>query len=283
MKNSELQALISLLDDDDPGVERNVRNKLIELGQEVIPELENAWENQENETVQNRIEDIIHSIQSRDTILDLREWRMAEGGNLLKGWYLVSRYQFPELDFEPYKNQINRLVNRIWLDMRSGMTLPERLKVVNRMLFIREKFRPNRRNVADPSNFYLNTLLDSHKGNPISLGILYLVICEELELPMQGMVLPGYFVLTYQDEKQEFFVDPFNKGSFFNRKDLEKYLSEVSSQSPDAYDRPSSKIFIVLSLIHRLIESHQKRRNTAKVQELERLLEYIDPDNNFPA
>lgn len=274
--------MISLLDDDDPNVEKSVKNRLIELGQEVLPQLEAAWESNEDECVQERIEEIIHSIQSRDTILDLREWRMAGGGDLLKGWILVSKYQFPELDFEPYKKQINRLVNRIWLEMRSNMTLPERLKVISRMLFTREKFRPNRRAVSEPGNFFLNTLLETRKGSPLSLGMLYLVLCEELQLPMQGMILPGYFVITYQDEKQEFFVDPFNKGSFFTRKDLDKYLSEVSKPYEEKFDRPSSKIFIVLNLIQRLAEGYRKRKRPDKASELEKLLDYIDPDTKFP-
>ncbi|MEO0896314.1 MAG: transglutaminase-like domain-containing protein [Bacteroidota bacterium] len=282
MKDSELKALISLLDDEDPSVEKHVRNKLIELGQEVIPELEQAWESQKDEYVQGRIEDIIHSIQSRDTIFELREWQMAGGGNLLKGWYLVSRYQYPELDFEPYKNQINRLVNRIWLEMRSGMTLPERLKVVNRMLFTREKFRANRRSVSDPSNFYLNTLMDSKKGSPLSMGMLYLIICDELKLPMQGMVLPNYFALMYRDEKQEFFLDSFNKGNFFTRKDLDKYLKESSNESTEKYERPSSHIFLITTMVQRLIKSYKKRKKEDKARELQRLLDYIDPDTKFP-
>ncbi|MCI4671974.1 MAG: transglutaminase-like domain-containing protein [Bacteroidia bacterium] len=282
MKDSELKALISLLDDDDPSVEMNVRNKLIELGQEVLPELEAAWESQEDEHIQERIEEIIHSIQSRDTILDLREWRMAGGGNLLNGWILVSKYQFPELDFEPYRNQINRLVNRIWLEMRSSMTLPERLKVISKMLFTKERFRPNRKAVSEPGNFFLNTLLETKKGSPLSLGMLYLVLCEELQLPMQGMILPSYFVITYQDEKQEFFLDPFNKGNFFTRKDLEKYLEEVSKPFNDKFDRPSSKIFIILTLVQRLIDGYKKRKRDDKAGELEKLLDYIDPDSKFP-
>lgn len=282
MRDSELKALISLLDDDDPNVEENVRNKLIELGQTVLPQLEAAWESNEDEQIQERIEEIIHSIQSRDIILALREWRMGGGGNLLLGWELVSKYQFPELDFEPYKGQINRLVNRIWLEMRSNMTLPERLKVVSKMLFTKEKFRPNRKAVSEPGNFFLNTLLETHKGSPLSLGMLFLVLCEELQLPMQGMILPGYFVITYQDEKQEFFVDPFNKGSFFTRKDLEKYLQEVAKPHEEKFDRPSSKIFIILTLIQRLAEGYRKRKREDKANELEKLLDYMDPDTNFP-
>lgn len=282
MKDSELKALISLLDDEDPNVEQRVKNRLIELGQDALAQLEEAWEANEDEFVQGRIEEIIHSIQSRDTIVDLREWRMAGGGNLLQGWALVSKYQFPELDFEVYRNQINRLVNKIWLEMRSNMTLPERLKVISRMLFVKERFKPNKKAVSEPGNFFLNTFLESRKGSPLSLGMLYLVLCEELQLPMQGLILPGYFVITYQDEKQEFFVDPFNKGSFFTRKDLEKYLKEMSKPYEEKYDRPSSKIFIILTMIQRLAEGYSKRKRPDKAAELEKLLDYIDPDTHFP-
>jgi hypothetical protein len=282
MKDSELNALISLLDDDDPGVKTHVRDKLIELGQPVIHKLEAKWENLEDEYVQQRIEEIIHSIQSRDTILALREWRNSGGGNLLKGWYLLSKYQYPDLDFEPYKAQISRLANTIWLDMRAGMTLPERLKTVNNALFVREKYRANRRSILDPGNNFLNTLLDSKKGSPLSLGMLYLVLCDELELPIQGLMLPDYFVLMYRDESKEFYIDPFKKGGFFRRKDLETYLKEKNVEDMSLYDRPSSNIFIILTTVQLLIEGYRWKKQPEKVSELRQLLEYLDLEQDFP-
>ncbi|MEO0471306.1 MAG: transglutaminase family protein, partial [Bacteroidota bacterium] len=164
MKDSELQALISLLEDEDPGVKTHVEEQLLVMGATIIPRLEQVWETTEDDFLQARIEDMIHLIQSKAVISNLREWRSAGGGDLLEGWFFVTQYQFPELDIAHFRNGINRLVNRIWLELRNGMTIPEKLVVVNRMLFAKENYRPNRKNLNKVQNYFINGVFETKKG-----------------------------------------------------------------------------------------------------------------------
>ena len=85
MKETEFNALISLLDDDDPNVESHVRQTLVSLGDEAISRLEEAWEKTNDELVQNRIEDIIHTIQMRGTLEGIRAWKRNGATSLLRG------------------------------------------------------------------------------------------------------------------------------------------------------------------------------------------------------
>jgi regulator of sirC expression with transglutaminase-like and TPR domain len=147
------------------------------------------------------------------------------------------------------------------------------LLVINRMLFVREKYRPNRRSQHDPKNYFLNTLTETKKGSPISLGMLYLILCEELDLPIQGIVLPGFFVLTYQDPQNEFFIDVFNKGAFFMRKDLTRFLKEMDVEEDDGYYQASSNLDIVAELIRTLVNSYRQLRQEGKADEMQRLLD----------
>lgn len=279
MKQSEFQALIQLLDDTDPEIETHVKSTLISLGEEVIPRLEEAWEKQPDEMVQGRIEDIIYTIQTQQALDSLRQWKSVGGGSLLRGWYLASRFHFPELDYLTYKNEVNRLVNRIWLEFRSGMNLPEKLLVINRMLFVREKYRLNRRSLYDPKNYYLNTLIDTKKGSPISLGLLYLVLCQELDLPMQGIILPGYFVLVYQDARNEFFIDLRNKGAFFMRKDLNRFLEEMSLDPTDEqFTRPATNLEILVDWTRTLMHAYRQAKQADKAERLQALLEELEEE-----
>ena len=58
MNQAEINALIDLLDDPDAEVFNNIRARLISYGEEVIPELESAWEASFNNVVQTRIEKV---------------------------------------------------------------------------------------------------------------------------------------------------------------------------------------------------------------------------------
>ena len=69
MKQNQLNALIQLLDDPDEDVYRHIREKFMEMGLDAVPHLENNWESSEEIFVQQRIENLIHSIKSFDVLI----------------------------------------------------------------------------------------------------------------------------------------------------------------------------------------------------------------------
>ncbi|MEZ4827971.1 MAG: transglutaminase family protein [Bacteroidia bacterium] len=278
MKETEFKALISLLDDDDPEVGTHVQQTLISLGGEVIPRLEEAWEREQNEIVQTRIENIIHVIQSRGTLEDLRRWKSQPAPSVMDGWFLITQYHYPEIRLADYKNLINRLVNKTWLELRSGMNTIEKLRVVNRMVFERERFKADRKHPYEPQNYFLNSVIEKKGGSPLSLGMLYMVICQELELPVNGVILPGYFVLTVPGHEDELYIDVFNRGTFFTQKDLTRYLKDMNVSNHEQYYKASSPRQIIATLIQSLIVCFQKKSNQEKVDNLEKLLSEISAE-----
>lgn len=275
MKETEFKAMISLLEDDDPAVGNHIQGKLLSMGEEVIPRLEAAWEEVSDTEIQQRLEDIIYLIQSSGTLEDLHTWLEEDDPSLLKAWFLVSQYQYPELDYEDFRHRISRLINRIWLRIRTPMNVPEKLVLVKNMLFTDEGFVPNRKRVYDIQNYLINGFFDSKKGGPISLGLLYLILCEELEIPLDGIVLPGYFVLRYKDEKNEFFIDVFNKGAFFKRDDLKRFLKEVNASESNKYYEPSTKQEILFSLIKTLGEISTRKKKPEQAESWKSLLKNL--------
>jgi len=277
MRESEFKALISLLDDNDPGIESHIEETLLSMGDSVIPRLEEAWEKENNEIVQNRIEDIIHTIQSHRTEKELTDWKASPHTPLLEGWYLVSKYQFPEISYETYYNAINRLIHKAWLEHSPHMNIPEKINVINRMIFQRERFRVNRSKPLDPQNYFLNGLIDSKKGGPISLAMLIMIICQDLKIPVRGIPIPGHFILIYRDSRNEFFMDPINKGAFFTRKDLKKYLKEVNVAEDEKYYNPVSNADTIIELVKMLITCYRqaKDKSEARIARWESLLQKL--------
>ena len=106
MDKKKLTALISLLDDPDNGVFEHIKDKLLSMGQEVIPILEDAWEHSFDTLIQSRIENIVHRIQFESVCKALKEWAKEENQNLLAGVLLVAKYQYPDLDESKIKKQI---------------------------------------------------------------------------------------------------------------------------------------------------------------------------------
>ena len=98
---------------------------------------------------------------------------------------------------------------------------------MNRTLFRKERFRGNWDNYFDPQNSYLNCVLDRRLGIPISLSVLYLLVARRLKIPVQGVGIPGHFMLKYLDQETELYVDPFNDGRFMSRAECIQSIVEA--------------------------------------------------------
>ena len=115
MNENELHALIQLLDDPDEGVFDHVRVKFLELGLDAVPHLENNWELAEEILVQQRIENLIHSIKSHDVFQQLKNWKENGGQNLLNGAILVAKYHYHNIDEEKIRTKINQIKQDVWI------------------------------------------------------------------------------------------------------------------------------------------------------------------------
>lgn len=276
MNNKDFQALISLLDDDDPEVSRHVWSRLIEIGSEHPDKLEAAWEEEEDPDIQRKIEEVLHKVSLQAVFSDLKQWRMEGGKDLLEGWNLLSRYRYPDLDPVLGANEINRLVNKTWLAINTRMTSQQKLRVLNHILFTVEGFRNSKQQPQVPDFNYISNVFRRKKGNPVTLGMLYLIICRKLELPVHGVLLPGYFILMFLDRDEEFFIDVYNGGLFFKKADLKRFLKENKVPEKPSFFKPTSNIYIILHLINYMIKDYTEKDEPEKVEELKNLLDYIE-------
>ena len=91
MKDTELKALVSLLDDEDAQIVSHVEQKILSLGTTIIPFLEEEWESNFNPTVQRRIEEIIHTLQYELLKERIQQWYISEEQDLLTGMWQIGR------------------------------------------------------------------------------------------------------------------------------------------------------------------------------------------------
>lgn len=283
----EVEALVKLLDDPDTEVFRHVEERLLSHGYHVMSYLESSWETSLNPVLQERIIEIIHKIQFREVKKDLREWAMSGAFNLLQGVLIVNRYQYPDLDEQKIINQIEQIKRDVWLHMNYHMSALEKVKLLNNVIFKTHGFSGNTVNHQDPQNSYLNLVLESKKGNQILLALIYSLTAQKLDIPIYGVNLPQHFILAYVDdqepaprgfEKHEgilFYINPFNKGFVFNKRDVDYFLRQLQISPRKEYYVPCSNVAIVQRILRNLIASYQQLGARGKVEELTELLETL--------
>lgn len=280
MNNStEIYALVKLLDDPDPEIFEHVEKRLVEQGNDVIEYLENVWETAPDAVLQQRIENVVHQIQFNTVKEDLNLWYQSGAFDLLKGALIVNRYQYPDLDEQKMINQIEEIKREIWLNLQYEMSSIEKVKLINHIFYNVYGFRGNTTNHTDPQNSYINQVLESKRGNQISLAIIYSTLAQKLDIPIYGVNLPQHFILGYLDEgKREehefgvlFYINAFNKGAIFGKHDVDQFLRQLQLEPIPGFYTPCSNVEIIRRIIRNLISSYENLGATEKVLELKEL------------
>ncbi|MEO6456438.1 MAG: transglutaminase-like domain-containing protein [Ginsengibacter sp.] len=286
-ENREISALFHLIDDPDEEVFDTVSEKIVSLGRAIIPNLENLWENTPDEEIQSRIESLIHKLHFRDLIIDFTQWKNGRG-DLLQGALLVARYQFPEMPSNTTLQEIEKIRRNIWLELNSYLTPLEQINIVTGILYNYCKLKGSEVSYDIPDDFFINKVLESKKGNAITNGIIYVVICELLDLPVKAINIPKQFILGYFDidynfpnpagkisSKINFYIDPLN-GQIYSHKDVENYFKRISVPSIPSYFKQLSNRRIIQYLLEELSKCFNDVKNRYKQKDLLYLANLID-------
>jgi regulator of sirC expression with transglutaminase-like and TPR domain len=286
-KESEINALIQLLDDSDHEVYKHVHDKLISYGPEVVPLLEQAWGAELNPAAHERLEEIIQEIQFDSLIKDWQFWLSNDNPDLLSGAFLIAKYHYPDIRFEEIQRRISKLRQAIWLELNYHQTPLEQIQVFNQVFYQHQGFK-GAQTSSDFQDFCINSVLESRKGNSISVGIIYQVLATELNLSVYGVPLVRHYILAYcknlifdfkADENLErevmFYINPINRGSIFSRNEIKDYLQKMKEEQLPRYFIPSANTVIVAELISYLIEIYSTQNRSDRVRDLTMLLDMV--------
>jgi regulator of sirC expression with transglutaminase-like and TPR domain len=283
INETEVNSLIRLLDDPDQEIYNHVHEKLLSYGSEVIDYLENAFGEAFDPIQQERIANLVHEIQFDNLKNDLRLWQHSGAFDLLQGILIMNRYQYPDLDEQKLINQIEAIKRDIWIQMMHESSPPEQIKLINHVFYSIYGFSGNTSNHLDPQNSYLSQVLETKKGNQISLAIIYSIIAQKLDIPVYGVNLPQHFILAYMDESRQsefeggvlFYINAFNKGLIFGRRDVDMFLKQLNVKPDKQFYEPCSNTEIIKRVLRNLISAYEHLGSPEKVVELNELLEIL--------
>jgi regulator of sirC expression with transglutaminase-like and TPR domain len=288
MNKKEIKALIHLLDDPDNEISDVVTGNLRELGTDIIPELENAWESTIDQHHQEKIENIIQEIQFRNVKKNLLRWKASGASDLLEGACWVARYQYPHLETREVKQAIDRIAGDIWLELNNKLTALEKVRIINHIMFDVHKFSRDSHNIHAPRNSYINLVVESKMGNPVSLAIVYILVARSLDLPLFGVNLPKIFILAYMDRSSLrknifgleplFYVNPFSRGAILGKKEIDQYMLRQKLKPQKPFYKPCSNEEVIQRLLQNLILSYEKLGYPEKLKDLQSLLKIVKPE-----
>ncbi len=287
---SEIHALIKLLDDSNQEIYSQVTRELIDCGVKVIPTLEHAWEGSFEPLLQRRLELIIHSIRFDSLKQEFKDWCIeSKQEELLDAWLIISRYFYPEIDQVAIREKINQIRRDIWIEINDNISHIEKINIFNQVFYKLLGFKGLVTQSDNPANYLLNTLLDTRQGLPLPMSMLYLIIAQQLNLPVYGADIPDHFALAFthsfiddwknpsQNLREEviFFINPVNTGIVFTKFEIDEYLAKINLETKQTFFEPISNsrtLQLLLQQLHRLLNEQDKQVEASEIEAFSNIL-----------
>lgn len=148
------------------------------------------------------------------------------------------------------------------------------IAALNEFIFGELGFKGNTWRYNDPRNSFIDCVLATRQGLPITLSVIYLEVGWRLGLPVVGVALPGHFLARYVTPHMEIFIDPFNGGRLWSRADCERQIvSFYGRASPSLFQEvmePPSRRSILARMLRNLKNTY------VETEQLEAALAAID-------
>lgn len=154
---------------------------------------------------------------------------------------------------------------------------------LNHYLFDELGFRGNTWDYTDPMNSFLDRVLATRAGLPITLSVVYMELGWRLGLALAGLALPGHFLVQYSEPGYAIFIDPFERGRFWSFAECEaRVTATYGNVAPSLMQQlmtPPTKRAILARMLQNLKASYAEREDWARaLAAVERIL-LIDRGN----
>jgi len=135
----------------------------------------------------------------------------------------IAQDTYPQLDTQGVLAAIDAHAEKLRRRIPADAVPVQRLRWLNRYFFQELGFGGNANDYYDPGNSYLHVVLDTRRGIPITLALLYLELAAHIGLTAHGVSFPGHFLVKLRMPQGEVIIDPFN-GQSLSRDALEEML-----------------------------------------------------------
>jgi regulator of sirC expression with transglutaminase-like and TPR domain len=200
---------------------------------------------------------------------------------LLEAAVSLAQDEYPELDVEHVLGEVDQLLARLKRRLPPNASALQKLRVLNQFFFRDLNFGGNVNDYYDPDNSFLHVVLQSRRGIPITLAVVWLELAVGLDLNARGVAFPGHFMVKVNLPKGQVVIDPFT-GQSLSREELSERLEPFRQRNAlsDDFEVPIGLYLqaaaprdIIERMLRNLKEIHKMQEDWARlIAVLDRLL-----------
>ncbi len=141
---------------------------------------------------------------------------------------------YPEMDVQSVLGEVDQLLARVRrrmeVDGRSDMGPVQKLGILNQFFYQELGFACNANDFYDPDNSLIHRLLESRRGIPIAMAVLWMELAQGLGLAVRGVGFPGHFLVKINLPMGQVILDPLT-GKSLSREALSERLEPFRKRS----------------------------------------------------
>ncbi len=202
---------------------------------------------------------------------------LATTKGLLRATAAIALHALPNSQPAIVEERLEGMALRVLGRVKSKQ-VSARLAHLHDVLFAEEKFAGNTDEYYAADNSYLPKVLESKRGLPIILALIYKVVAEKCGLTVEGINSPGHFLVRVKTDEGWMYVDPFFHGQSLSRDEAFVRLEQMSGREvprDDTYLSPATHAqwgSRILSNLQTLFANQGKQKDVAAMTELQEAL-----------
>jgi regulator of sirC expression with transglutaminase-like and TPR domain len=231
----------------------------------------------------NRLNQLARDVHRRKVRRDiLAELSKPEDQiNLMRAALQIAQLDNEEVEVEGYLREVENIAKEISDGLPANATETQKLEALDKHLFRTLGFHGSRVDYYNKSNSYLNEVIDDREGLPITLSILYLDIAQRIGLKLEGIGLPGHFVVRFAPkDAPEQIVDVFEGGAKLTRAAAIERVKETSDHQPTDDDwKPQTKRAIISRMLQNLLNAAGDANDVERMTSYAETLVALNPES----
>jgi len=275
---AKLTSVLKLLDDESAEIQRILQNQLRENALEILIN-KNSYRTGLEKVNQTQFDILLGGLHVEITTQAFKNLfcNALEDVDLESAILIISYWNDPTVNCAELRQELDRMSKSISTNLpKTGHPLAF-IDHISHYLFREFSISGNTEDYYNPDNSFLDKLLETKKGIPITIGILYMLISTRLGLPVYGVPLPGHFILKFHNDEDEIFFDPFYEGKVYSRQMCYRYLLDVNAENREQILNGCLNFDIVtrvLKNLHLVYSSYQY--DSEKIKQIESFLELLE-------
>jgi hypothetical protein len=265
MMIGQKDAIVRLLQDNDPETVKLVKEQLAAAGDEALGTLA-SMAAMEDEKVSMHVREVLDWIADRDAEdeFSLLCHLFGDHHDLERANWMLARALMPGADFKALEIKVNAWGRQFLLKSSGAISSRERVIQLASFMSGELEFRGNTEDYYNERNCLLPSVIETRMGIPITLTLLYMMVAARAGMCVEGINLPGHFIARHG----ELYFDPFHRGRILTKTDCMAIMAKqnLSLQKSHLADATARQILVrVLANLLYVYDLKHDRESHARV------------------